>query len=265
MMAGLTVAAVSPRIVTGDIEGNLARLADAIGRAVSQGAGLVVLPELATSGYALADRPEAEQTALGRDDPRWDVLQRELPGDAVVVVGYAEVDEGRLFNTAAVLMRDRRLGDYRKSHLWGAESALFEPGDEAGVVVEAPFGRLGVAICYDDEFPEVPRRLALSGADVLALPVAWPLLPRPDGEHPPETVQAMAAARSSRMPIVIADHHGGARGITWTGGTAIVGCDGWLAAQHPEFTAAELDLAATRDKSLPPHNDLFADRRPELY
>jgi hypothetical protein len=100
---------------------------------------------------------------------------------------------------------------------------------------------------------------------VLALPVAWPLLPRPAGEHPPETIQAMGSARSSRLPIVIADHRGADRDIVWTGGTAIVDGSGWIAGEDEGFAIAELDLVAGRDKSLPPYNDLFADRRSDLY
>lgn len=264
-MAYLTAAAVSPELRTGDVDGNLGRLAEAIRSACMRGAGLVVLPELAISGYVLADRAEAMDAALNRDDPRWAVLHDALPAGVVAVIGYAECSGGRLYNSAAALTRDRRLGDYRKAHLWGAEGTLFVSGDQAGAVVDAPFGRLGLAICYDDEFPEVPRRLALAGADVLALPVAWPLVPRPAGERAPETVQAMGAARSSRMPIVVADHRGTERGVEWTGGSAIVGCDGWIAAEDERCAIAELDLAAARDKTLPPHNDLFADRRPELY
>jgi predicted amidohydrolase len=264
-MARLTVAAVSPEIRIGDVDGNLDSAADAIRSATARGAGLIVLPELATSGYALADRAEASRAALTRDDPRWAVLHEALIGDAVVVIGYAEAADGVVHNTAAALARDRRLYDYRKSHLWGAERMLFAAGHEAGAVVEAPFGMLGLAICYDDEFPEVPRRLALAGADVLALPVAWPLVPRPAGEHPPETIQAMGSARSSRLPIVVADQRGANRGVVWTGGTAIVDGDGWIAAEDERFAIAELDLAAVRDKSLPQYNDLFADRREDLY
>ncbi|WP_372984518.1 nitrilase-related carbon-nitrogen hydrolase, partial [Microbacterium sp.] len=155
---------------------------------------------------------------------------------------------------------------YRKSHLWGAEKLVFDSGSEAGLVVDAPFGRLGVALCYDNEFPEVPRRLALAGADVLALPVNWPLVPRPDGEHAPELIQAMASARSSRLPVVIADRWGSERGVDWTDGTAIIDEQGWIVAFRAVMGAtAVLSLDAARGKALPPHNDLFADRRADLY
>ncbi|WP_164234129.1 nitrilase-related carbon-nitrogen hydrolase [Microbacterium hydrocarbonoxydans] len=262
----LRVAAMSPEVVIGELDANLGRIREAIAVAAGRGARLIVLPELATSGYVFEDRAEAERLALTRDDPRWDAVREVIPEGTVVVVGYAETAGERLYNTAAVLTSDERLADYRKSHLWGAEKLVFESGSEAGIVVDAPFGRLGVALCYDNEFPEVPRRLALAGADVLALPVNWPLVPRPEGEHAPELIQAMAAARSSRLPVVIADRCGAERGVDWTDGTAIIDEQGWIVAFRAVTGAtAVLSLGAAREKSLPPHNDLFADRRADLY
>ena len=258
--------ALSPEIVLGDVDGNLGRIRDAVSAAARRQAQLIVLPELATSGYVFADRDEALGAAIAADDARWSLVQEVIPEDAVVVVGYAERAGERLFNTAAVLTRTARLADYRKSHLWGAETLVFEEGSEAGLVVDTSFGRLGVALCYDNEFPEVPRRLALAGADVLALPVNWPLVPRPEGEHAPELIQAMAGARSSRLPVVIADRWGSERGVDWTDGTAIIDEQGWIVAFRAVMGAtAVLSLAAVREKSLPPHNHLFDDRRGELY
>ena len=267
MTRSLQVAAASPDIVLGDVDGNLERIRAVLEAASERGARLMVVPELATCGYVFTDRSEATEASLTRDDPRWEMLTAVLAPGAVAVVGYAERDEAQVFNSAAVLTRDGRIGDYRKAHLWGAEALLFDRGDRAGDVFDTPIGRLGVAICYDSEFPEVPRRLALAGADMLALPVNWPLLPRPRGEHPPETIQAMAAARSSRLATVISDRSGAERGVAWTGGTAIIDEDGWIAALPDAggTASATLTLRPSGDKTLPPHNDLFRDRRPELY
>jgi predicted amidohydrolase len=263
----LRLAATSPRVVLGDVDGNLQRIRVALQGAVARGAQLIVLPELATSGYVFTDRHEAAAASMTRDHRGWADLASALPSGVVAVVGYAERAGPQLFNSAAVLTRGRRIGDYRKAHLWGAEAALFERGPNAGTIFDTPIGRLGVAICYDNEFPEVPRRLALAGADVLALPVNWPLIARPDGEHPPETIQAMAAARSSRLATIIADRSGAERGVAWTGGTAVIDEDGWVAALPDESgsAVATLALRSPGDKSLPPYNDLFGDRRPELY
>lgn len=251
----------------GEVAANIEALRAAVADAVAAGARLVVAPELATSGYVFTDEAEARAAAIRRDDPRWEAIAADLPDGVVLVVGYAEDAGDRVFNTAAVLTRSGRAGDYRKSHLWGEERRFFAPGDTAGAIFDTPVGRLGVAVCYDNEFPEVPRRLALAGAEVLALPVNWPLVGRPEGERAPETIQAMAAARSSRLATVIADRHGSERGVAWTGGTAVIDGDGWVAAATGGAgpVVATLRLRHPDDKSLPPHNDLFRDRRPDLY
>jgi 5-aminopentanamidase len=266
-MRVLRVAAVSPEVVLGDVDGNVERVAEAVAAAAARGASLIVAPELALSGYVFIDAAEARSAALDRHDGRFDRLRAAVPEGATVVVGYAEATPGALFNTAAVFTRSGVLAHYRKSHLWGIEKNVFEAGDTAGVVVETPVGCLGVAICYDNEFPEVPRRLALAGAEVLALPVNWPVVARPAGEHPPEIIQAMAAARSSRLATVVADRRGEERGVAWTAGSAVIDGDGWIAA-HPDgshVAMSDLDIPTRGDKRLPPHNDLFADRRPALY
>ncbi|MET2011346.1 nitrilase-related carbon-nitrogen hydrolase [Microbacterium chocolatum] len=257
--------ALSPTILFGDVEGNLAGVADAIGSVADDAPRLVVAPELTTSGYVFADRAEARDLAMTRSDARLAALSRAVGPRTVAIVGFCEREGDDLFNSAALITRDGIQAVYAKSHLWGAESTVFRPGPTAGIVVDTEIGRIGVAICYDNEFPEVPRRLALRGADMLALPVNWPLVPRPHGERPPETVQAMAAARSSRLPTVVADRHGTERGVSWTGGTAVIDGDGWVVAETTDGSAeAVLDITPGH-KGLGPWNDLFRDRRPDIY
>jgi len=266
----VAIAAGPVEVRPGDLEGNLARIAQTTRAAADAGARLVVLPELATSGYVFTSREEAESGAISRSDPRLAALGTHLPDDGVLVVGFAEHHAGRLYSSAAVIAASRVIAVYRKTHLWGDESLWFDVGDAPPPVVTTAVGRLGVAVCYDAEFPEVPRALALAGADLLALPVNWPLVERPVGEHPPEIVMAMAAARASRLPVVIADRAGEERGVEWTDGSAVIDADGWIAAGGPgrrgdDLATATLDLAASRDKRIGARNDVLGDRRPELY
>lgn len=263
-MATVRVSAVALPIEIGDVAANLAALREALTRA-EPGPHLIVFTELATSGYVFADIDEARELSLEADDPRLTGLATAVPDGAVAVIGFCERAGRKLYNSALVLNRTGVLGCYRKAHLWDAEHRFFDVGDEAGTVVDTPIGRLGVAICYDNEFPEVPRRLALAGAELLALPVNWPLVSRPVGERPPEVVIAMAAARSSRLPTVITDRHGSERGVEWTGGTAVVSGDGWVCSTPDERGVASAVITTTTDKAVGPHNDLFADRRPDLY
>ena len=71
--------------------------------------------------------------------------------------------DGRLFNSAAVVDRDGVVAVYRKTHLWDREKLWFEAGRRAASGDRHRVGRIGVAICYDLEFPEVTRHLALAG------------------------------------------------------------------------------------------------------
>lgn len=242
---------------------------DAIGLGVSENADLIVLPELATSGYVFTSLAEARALAVHRDDSLMGKWAAALAGsDGIVVGGFAEVgDDGLLYNSAAVVANDGMRAVYRKTHLWDTEKLYFTPGTAAPEVLDLPFGRLGVAICYDLEFPEIPRQLALAGADVLAVPTAWPLVEHPAGEHPPEVVIAMAAARVNNVPIACADRCGIERGFPWTGGTSIIDERGWVVAARSDAgpVTAAVDLNKARNKQISERNHLFADRRPELY
>lgn len=262
----LRVSAVTPDIVIGDLDGNLARLHNALRAIEWTGPYLAVLPELATSGYVFTDIDEARALSLRADDARLTALADDVPADCVAVVGFAEVDGDTLYNSAIVIGDGKVVGTYRKAHLWAAEPEIFATGVEAGTVIDTAICRLEVAICYDNEFPELPRRLALRGAEVLALPVNWPLVDRPEGEHAPETIQAMAAARSSQLATVIADRRGTERGVRWTGGTAVIGPDGWIkATPQGDETIATAVLDLTDSKAIGDRNDALADRRPDLY
>lgn len=247
------------------LEANLRRIEEEIRQAADDSIDLLVLPELSTSGYALTSA-EARETALTAYSPvlsRWAELLGE---DLTVVIGFAESADGLVYNSAAILVPGKPVSVYRKLHLWDTEKLIFTPGSDAPPVVETPFGRLGVVICYDLEFPEVPRSLALRGADVIAVPTNWPLLDRPAGEYAPEVVQAMAAARATRVCIACCDRSGEERGIEWTRGSAIIEPEGWPVGQVDAAGRLDAAIRLTPDRRrLSDRNDLFGDRRPEFY
>ena len=137
-------------------------------------------------------------------------------------------------------------------------------------MVATAHGRIGVLICYDAEFPEMIRTVALAGADLLAVPTNWPWLARPDGERPPELIVAMAGARVNRLPIAMCDRTGTERGVGWTAGSAIIDEQGWPVAEashtdQPVSITADIDLSIGRSKRLGEFADAIGDRRPELY
>jgi predicted amidohydrolase len=256
----------------GDLEGNRRLTSDAIGAAVTAGAQVVVLPELATSGYVFESAEEARSCAEPADGPTLRSWSQEAArGDAVVVGGFCELgDDGLLYNAAALVDATGVVAVYRKIHLWDREQLFFEPGSECAPVVETRFGRIGVQVCYDLNFPEVVRGLALAGADLVVLPTNSPRFPRPEGERPMEIVLAMASAHLNHVFFAVCDRCGAERGVEWVGGSVV--CDewGWILAGPPSdfgpgLVLAECDLARARAKAWNERNDVLGDRRPELY
>lgn len=259
----ITVACCELAPEIGRLDDNLAGATAAIQAAAAAGADLVVLPELVTSGYCFESPQEARASGLAGDDRRFDAWAAAGP---VVVAGFAEAAPDGLFNSAILLDGDRRTV-YRKTHLWDREKLFFTPGPEPPPVVATRLGGVAIMVCYDLEFPEMTRSVALRGADVLAVPTNWPWVDRPQGMPAPEVVVAMAAARVNHLPIACCDRRGEERGQRWNQGTVVIGADGWpLAAPADDGVAlAELDLGATANKSISPRNHLFADRRTEMY
>lgn len=258
---------ISPRIAS--LEHNRRLTTTAIRGAVAAGADIVVLPELATSGYVFRSAAEAEATAISADDALFDEWAAEAAaGPAVVIGGFAERGAGGvLHNSAAVVDGGGVLQVYRKTHLWDREKLFFTAGSETPSVVETAAGVIGVLICYDLEFPEMTRTLALAGADLIVVPTNWPLVARPPGERPPEVIAAMAAARASRVFVACCDRTGTERGQRWTAGSAIVDRDGWVvaAAATSGRVVADVDLGQARHKAWTDLSDALGDRRPELY
>src|SRR5262245_54977566 len=111
-----------------------------IREAVSAGADIVVLPELATSGYMFADADEARAAAIAPTDSafaKWSAAA----GDSIVIGGFCELaDDGRLHNSAVMVGADGVIASYRKTHLWDREKLIFTAGDALPPVVKTEHG-----------------------------------------------------------------------------------------------------------------------------
>ena len=166
----------------GDVAHNLGRMKEQIQRASSSavGAELIIFPELFLSGYQLgaqAMRGLAEE----RNGPSFQELSSAAKeANMAVVYGYPEVDHSTgdevYYNSAQLIDRDgTSLVNFRKVHLWIDEAGyeeVFTPGKEFAAVVECCGMKIGLLICYDIEFPEAARTLALRDAQLIAVPTA---------------------------------------------------------------------------------------------
>lgn len=271
----VVVAVAQLALAVGELDANRQAASAAVAQAAAAGARLVVLPELSDSGYVFSGAGEARILASPAASSATLREWRSLAArhDLVIAGGFCELGpDGTLYNSAAVVDASGPRAVYRKAHLWDAEKEIFTPGDKAPPVVELPFGNVGLMICYDLEFPEWVRLAALSGADLIAAPVNWPASasPPPPGERAGEVVAAQAAAWSNGVYIAVADRCGAERGVGWVGGSVIVAHRGYPAAgpacaDRPAVLTATVDLRRARDKRNSERNDLFTDRRPELY
>lgn len=245
----------------------------AIREAAVQGARLIVLPELCTTGYRFESAAEARdlaQPAAGGALDDW--IEEADRADAVIVGGFAEIDErGSLYNSAALVEGSGVMTVYRKTHLWDFEREVFQAGFEPAPVVETPIGRVGVSVCYDLFFPELTRALALRGADIVVVPTNAPSATA--GADARDTIGvciARAAAHVNRVFVAVCDRYGEERGQRWVGRSTIVEPDGELIAGPPGDRActllADCDLTVSRDKRWTgTSNDALGDRRPDLY
>ncbi len=255
----LDVAAIQFNITLGEIDRNLAKAEAALRRAAGRGARLVVLPEMWSAGFAYK-----KLQALAEATPRvLDVvaaLSAEL--DLVIVGSLPEVADGKVCNTAYVTDRGALAGSYRKLHLFSLmnEDEHIAAGRHSAVVATS-VGRLGLAVCYDLRFPELFRKLALDGAEIICLPGEWPT---PRQLHWRTLLRARAIENQC---FVIAANCCGRQGkLDFFGMSLIIAPRGELLAEADDFAT---ELVATCDfKELDDYRTqitCFADRRPDVY
>ena len=251
------------RPVRGDPDANLTSIDEALRRV---DADLVVLPELALSGYLFRDRQQALDLADTVPGGWTEALGAMCAGGRLhIVCGLAEREGDRVFNSAVLVGPDGLVACYRKSHLFRFEKEIFEPGDTGFEVHEVAGARVGMLVCFDWIYPEAARSLALAGADVIAHPSNLVL---------PHAQRALLTrCLENRLYWVLSNRtgseHEGDTSLSFTGRSRIGGPDGRvLADAGPDGDALELvdiDPSAARDKRVTPENDLFADRRLSLY
>ena len=163
---------------------------------------------------------------------------------------------------------------YRKVHLFHDEQSWFAPG-RALPVVDLPWGRLGMIVCFDIWFPEAVRALALAGAEVVACPTNWVASFKRTVYDERGWCQGdyMAVARAAENGVVMAcaDRIGEERGLRFLGASIIVGADGWPVAGPGPATdeallVADVDLTGVaRARQRTPRNHLLGDRNPAAY
>jgi len=241
---------------------NFARIRSAAVAARAFGAQLLVTPELSLTGYAIGD--DLRRLAEPDDGP----LVMELKALASdtglhIVAGFPERDGMEVYNSV-VLAHAGGTVIYRKCHLFGAsERKWFAPSEQPAAILDLAGVKTGLLICYDIEFPEMARRLALAGAELIIVPTALPASP---GQIRVSEVLVPCRALENHVFVAYAGLCGTERGVSYAGASVIVGPDGVDLARAGSGEAllmTRIDLAARAAAHR--ENPYLDDRRPDIY
>lgn len=229
---------------------------------------LIVLPELANTGYLYANKNELadySEPVDGSGKFLFSLIEIGKQNNACIVSGFSEIADGVIYNSAAAVSPDGVIGHYRKVHLYNTEKALFQPGNQGYSTFSYKGASIGMMICFDWIFPEAARTLALAGAQIIA--------------HPANLVttycQAAMVTRSIENQIftITANRYGketeGKRQLTFTGRSQITSPKGELLLQadvsSDSVMVVDIDPSTALNKQFSDNNHLFEDRRPEFY
>ncbi len=279
-MTRVTVAALQTAF-TDDVAQNVARVTDLVREAAGKGAQIILPSELFEGHYFCRTQREED---FGRARPvadhptlrHFSQLAAEL--GVVIPVSFFEQDGPEYYNSISVIDADGRdLGVYRKSHIPDGpgyqEKFFFKPGNTGFRTYQTRFGHIGVAICWDQWFPEAARAMALAGADILFYPTAIGSEPEePDLDSRDSWQRVMVGHAVANAVAVCASNRVGLEGDTKTGitfyGSSFI-CDARgdklseLSRTEEGVALATLDLAHLR--RVRASMGFFRDRRPHLY
>ena len=269
-----------------DIDANIATAERLVREAAKRGAQIILIQELFETPYFCIEQDSrhlrvATTVADNRAIRHFTPIAREL--GVVLPISFFEKANNSYFNSIAILDADgSNLGVYRKAHIPNGpgyqEKNYFSPGDTGFRVFATRYARIGVAICWDQWFPECARAMALQGAEMLFYPTAIgseppPALPVNSRDHWQRTQQGHAAA--NLMPVVVSNRIGTERAlqdpenlyIRFYGSSFITDPTGAKVAEADEEHEAVITASFDLERTAELRNNwfVFRDRRPDLY
>jgi predicted amidohydrolase len=263
------VAAIQYEPTLGEKEKNVTGLLRLVGEAAQHEARLIVLPEMATTGYCWESRAEIApyvEPVPGPTTGRFQQLATQY--GCYIAIGLPEVDLDTdvYYNCMALIGPQSLIGKYRKIHSYISEPRWARDGDLGMPVWETPIGRLAGLICMDAMYFEAARIPALHKADVLLFPTNWL-----DEKCP--SSWWMARAFENGVYLIAADRYGLERGVQFSGGSCVIDPSGAIQNYLDSgegIVYGEVDLTRSRDKSWGASQEeivgeRLADRQPAEY
>lgn len=259
----MRIALVQMRCIPGDVSDNTRRIVERIRFAADQGADLIALPEMSDTGYHM---PTIVRTASSWDrGPFPEIAAAAMDADCTVVVGLSERVRDDIFNTVAIIGPEGKLvAKYRKTHLITAEPVCEQRYLRAGdstTVCKIGDWNVGLITCYDIRFPELARKLALSGAELLIAPAAFPAARIMHWE----TITACRAIEN-QVYLAAVNRVGEDEGLAFGGSSRLLDPFGsLLASADSDEDTLFGDISKARLTEVRANLQVLADRRPELY
>ncbi len=263
--ATIRVAAAQINTTVGDIDGNARLIEEWIGLAQEQGADLVAFPELTITGYPPEDLVlydnfiAANRAAVARI--------ATTVGDIVALVGFVELEDGKLYNAAAVLHKGKMVATYRKIHLpnYGVfdERRYFTAGNQCPVLSVRGI-KIGINICEDIWEPVGPSEVQrAAGAQIV---VNLNASPYESGKQGHRVSIVTDLSRRNRIYTLYVNQVGGQDELVFDGGSMLAGPDGELIGTAARFEesllVADIDTTSLGDQQL--HHQAQAVPQDEL-
>jgi N-carbamoylputrescine amidase len=272
----VTVAALQTAF-TDDVGTNVKRVTELVREAAGKGAKIILPSELFEGHYFCQTQKEEDferaRPAEGHPTIRhFQELAKQL--GVVIPVSFFEAAGPEHYNSIAIIDADgANLGVYRKSHIPDGpgyqEKFFFKPGNTGFRAFVTKHATIGVAICWDQWFPEAARAMTLAGADILFYPTAIGSEPEePDFDSAQSWQRVMIGhAVANSVGVVAANRVGTEGGMTFYGSSFVSDARGEKVAElgrsEPGIAVADLDIAQIR--RIRASMGFFRDRRPELY
>jgi predicted amidohydrolase len=259
------IALIQFKPVRKDVQANIRKIQDLLNGIT---ADLIVLPELANSGYLYEASENISPYAEPVDGSGMflrSLMDIAIQSKGVIISGYAERNDNQLYNSAAAVSADGVIENYRKTHLYADEKSLFQTGDTGFKVFTWRGVKIGMMICFDWIFPESTRTLALKGAQIIAHPANLVM---------PYCQNAMVTRSiENKVFTITANRIGKERTwnaqLTFTGTSQITNPIGEILFRGPKNKETvhiiTIDPVEALNKKISSRNDLFDDRRPDMY
>ncbi len=233
---------------------------------------LLVLPELANSGYLFTDKKELKDLSEEIPDGKFCNSLRKLCAEkeSFIVSGICEKDGNNFYNSSILVCPDAKVLTYRKIHLFDEEKLWFMPGNYAPEVYEITGQRfdttkIGMMICFDWIFPETARTLALKGAQIICHPSNLVLSFCQKAMFTRAIENSVFTITANRIGKDIKEN----KQLSFTGESVIISPKGEYlcrgSVDKVEVCIVEINPLEALDKNITLNNNLFKDRREEFY